>query len=156
MSHFQVSILLPAVPARIYHAWLSSPELGSFLGGPAHVDPMPGGSFLARGGEVEGHIFDLKPYRQIVQTWRTQDLPSRCPDSLLALILERFGGGYARLTVEHVQIPQHLAVAYERAWREDYLQRMRGYFAEQLQAQPAMEIPVPQTAYEAWQQYASL
>ncbi len=141
MSHFNLSILLPASPAQIYRAWLCSPDLGIFLGDPAFVDPAPGGRFLARGGQVEGYLFDLKPFRQIVQTWRTPDLPRRCADSMVALMLETFAGGYARLTVEHVQIPGQLVAAYERAWREDYLESMRRYFAEPLHTQPALEMP---------------
>ncbi len=146
MAHFELSILLPVPPARIYSAWLCSPELGFLLGDPATVDPVPGGRFLARGGQVEGHIFDLKPYRQIVQTWRTPDLLPRCADSIVALLLETFGGGYARLTVEHVQIPEHLVAAYERAWRKDYLDSMWRYFREQRYAQAAIGIPAIRAA----------
>ncbi len=144
MCHFELSVLLPASPVQVYRAWLCSSDLGNILGGPAFVDPAPGGRFLARGGEVEGYLFDLKPH-QIVQTWRTPDLPRRCADSMVALMLETFGAGYSRLTLEHVQIPENLVAAYERAWREDYLESMRRYFAALFHARPAIQMPAFQT-----------
>lgn len=146
MSHIELSVLLHAPPARVYRAWLRSAELGIFMGHPALVEPWPDGKFLIRGGHVEGHIFDLKPSWQIVQTWRTPDLPLRCADSLVALILEPFGSMASRLTVEHVQIPADLVVAYERAWREDYLESMQRHFAGSAYRPVPIEIPAFQTA----------
>jgi uncharacterized protein YndB with AHSA1/START domain len=130
MCYFEVSTVLAASPARVYSAWLDSRELSEFIGGKAHVEAAPGGKFSARDGYIQGHFLNLTPYRQIVQNWRTADLPCSCADSLVALLLQPEGCCGTRLTVQHAQVPANLEKDYKRAWLEDYLEPMRRYFAE--------------------------
>ncbi len=122
--------MLAASPTRVYSAWLNSQELSEFIAGKAHVEPAPGGRFSARDGYIQGYFLNLTPFSQIVQNWRTTELPCCCADSLVTLLLQPEGGSGTRLTVQHSQVPENLAKDYKRAWLEDYLEPMRRYFAE--------------------------
>jgi activator of HSP90 ATPase len=130
MQTLEFSTLLAAPPHRVYSAWLDSSELSALTGCAASVEPATGGKFLACGGYVQSHLLNLWPYRQIVQTWRTADLPCGYADSLLALLLEPDDCCATRLTVQHVHVPDHLVEQYRRSWHADFLEPMRRYFAE--------------------------
>ncbi len=130
MSFLQLSTTLAAPPMRVYSAWLDGHELSACFGGAAAVEPAPGGKFWARDGYIQGHLLNLRPFCQIVQAWRTRDLPRCCADSLVALLLEPEGCCATRFTVEHSQIPEAMVQDYRRQWLEEYLEPMRRYFAE--------------------------
>lgn len=130
MESFEISTLLGASPKRVYSAWLNSQELSACTGGPAHVEPTLDGRFMVRDGYLQGHLLSLKPYREIVQTWRAADMPCCRADSLLTLFFEAVDGCATRLTMQHVQIPDGLANQYRRIWLHDCLEPMRRYFAE--------------------------
>ena len=124
----QVSTVLPASPARIYKAWLSSKAHTAMTGGEATVDPKVGGRHTAWNGYIEGVTLDLKPNRRIVQSWRSTEFPADVPDSRLEILLETVEGG-TTITLNHSEIPAGQGVQYESGWVESYFDPMRVYFA---------------------------
>lgn len=58
---FEISIILPAEPARIYRAWLDSAEHSAFTGSPAEIDPQVGGKFNAWDRYIQGTNLELEP-----------------------------------------------------------------------------------------------
>ncbi|MBI5566248.1 MAG: SRPBCC domain-containing protein, partial [Chloroflexi bacterium] len=81
---FELSIVLPASPARVYAAWLSSDEHAAMTGasargsagGSADIEPHVGGTHSAWDGYITGITLELEPDRRIVQTWRTIEFPA--------------------------------------------------------------------------------
>jgi activator of HSP90 ATPase len=130
MQSFEMSTLLAAPPHRVYGTWLDSRELSALTGSTAYVDPTTGGRFVARDGYVQSHLLNLWPFRQIVQAWRTSDMPCCYADSLLALLFEPNDCCATRLTIQHAQVPDELVERYRRTWQADFLEPMRRYFAE--------------------------
>jgi len=126
----QVSTVLPASPARIYRAWLSSKAHTAMTGGEATVDPKVGGRHTAWDGYIEGVTLELEPNRRIVQSWRSTEFPAGAPDSRLEILLEKVEGG-TTITLNHSEIPAGQGVQYESGWVESYFDPMRAYFSRQ-------------------------
>lgn len=124
----EVSTVLPAAPAQIYQAWLSSQAHSDFTGSPAEIDPRLGGQISAWDGYIQGTILALEPYRRILQAWRTSDFPEGAPDSMLELRLEAVDGG-TKLTLVQMEIPDGQGEEYRQGWTEYYFQPMLDYFA---------------------------
>jgi len=132
----QVSAVLPANPARIYKAWLSSKEHTAMTGGGATVDPKVGGRHTAWDGYIEGVTLELESNRRIVQSWRSSEFPADAPDSRLEVLLEKAGGG-TKITLNHSDIPEGQGARYESGWVENYFDPMRAYFARKAPAKRA-------------------
>ena len=130
---FELSTVLPAPPARVYAAWLSSDEhtamTGASAGGGAKIDPCIRGVHSAWDGYITGTTLELEPERRIVQAWRTVEFPADSPDSRLEIVLEPADGG-TRLTLKHSDIPAGQGASYESGWVENYFDPMRDYFSE--------------------------
>ncbi len=129
MESFEISALLAGPPERVYRAWLDPRELSALTGGLALVEPVAGGRFVVHDGHVQGQILDLKPYRQIVQTWWTSDAPPSFTDSRLTLRFEPVERGATLVTARHTHIPDGQGRRYRQLWLRDYLEPMRRYFA---------------------------
>jgi len=126
---FEVSTVLPAPPARVYAAWLSSDEHTAMTGASAEIDPLIGGAHSAWDGYITGTTLELEPDRRIVQAWRTVEFPADSPDSRLEIVLDAVDGG-TRLTLKHSAIPDGQGASYESGWVENYFEPMREYFSE--------------------------
>ncbi len=126
---FEISVILPASPERVYHAWLSSEEHSAFTGDPAEITPEVGGPFSASGHYIEGVTEELEPNHRIVQSWRTTEFPPGSPDSRLELILDKVEGG-TRLTLRHTNIPKGQGQMYKDGWIEWYFEPMQAYFSK--------------------------
>ena len=128
---FEISTVLPAPPARVYAAWLSSAEhaamTGGSAGGSADIDPRVGGAYSAWGGYITGTTLELEPDRRIVQAWRTVEFPADSPDSRLEIVLDAVSDG-TRLTLKHSAIPVGQGPSYESGWVENYFEPMQAYF----------------------------
>jgi len=123
----QLSITLPASPAAIYEAWLSSKEHSAFTGAVATVEPKVGGEFTAWDGYILGTTVELDPGKRIVQRWRTTEFPEGSPDSLLVVTFDASEGG-ARVALDHSEIPDGQGPIYEKGWLDFYFAPMREYF----------------------------
>lgn len=123
-----LSELIPAPPARIYEAWLSSAEHTAFTGDKAVVEPFVGGKHSAFDGYAVGRTVDLAPGRRIVQTWRAEDFPLGSPDSRVEVTLEETVGG-TMVTILHTEIPSGQGASCRDGWLKYYLEPLKGYFA---------------------------
>ena len=122
-----LSELIPAPPARIYAAWLSSDEHTAFTGDKALVEPFVGGKHSTFDGYAVGRTVDLQPGRRIVQTWRAEDFPVGSPDSRVEVTLEETVGG-TMVTILHTDIPSGQGSSYRDGWLKYYLEPLKGYF----------------------------
>jgi uncharacterized protein YndB with AHSA1/START domain len=126
-AEFTVSAIIPATPAQVYHAWLSSDEHSRMTGSPASVSDLVGGEFDAWDGYIHGKNLELIPDRRIVQSWRTSEFSDTEPDSRIEVSLEP-DGKQTRLTLKHTGLPPH-GDQYEQGWVESYFEPMKEYFS---------------------------
>ena len=124
---FEVSDVIPASPAAIFHAWLNSGEHSLMTGSPAQASPEVGAAFKAWDGYIQGKTLELDPPQRILQAWRTTEFAPDEPDSLLEVRLQAVPGG-TRITVHHTNLPIH-GEQYRAGWFEHYFTPMKKYFA---------------------------
>ncbi len=124
----KLSINLPALPEKVYAAWLDSDQHSAFTGSPAEIDGRPGGKFTAWDGYIFGTTLELQPFQRIVQAWRTTDFSPSDPDSHLEVLFEAASGGM-RLTFVHTNIPDGQGDDYRQGWEDYYFTPMAEYFA---------------------------
>ena len=126
---FTISEIIPAKPAEIYEAWLSSEGHTAMTGSPAKVDGKLGIQFSAWDGYIFGKTLKLTPNQRIVQTWRTSEFPHDAPDSNLEVILEDVKGG-TKITLTHTNMPMDQVDSYRQGWEDFYFKPMREYFGK--------------------------
>jgi uncharacterized protein YndB with AHSA1/START domain len=124
---FVISVIIPATPEEVYHAWLSSDGHTAMTGSPAHISEDVGGDFDAWDGYIHGKNLELKPHSLIVQSWRTSEFSDDEPDSRLEISLEPIGD-HTKLTLCHTGLPPH-GGQYEEGWVESYFEPMKEYFS---------------------------
>jgi activator of HSP90 ATPase len=124
----KVSAIMPCSAQELYNAWLSSKEHSAFSGGKAKIDAKKNGKFTAWDEYIEGTTLELKPYKHIVQSWRTTEFPDDSPDSKLEIILEEVKDG-TKITLVHTNIPEGQAEEYKQGWIDYYFEPMKKYFA---------------------------
>ena len=124
---FTISVVLPAKPAAIYRAWLSTTEHSDMTGSPAQIEPRVGGRFSAWDGYISGRTLELDPNRRIVQAWRTSEFSETDPDSKVVLKFQGAAKG-TKVTLTHSEIPEGQAGSYKAGWEEWYFTPMRAYF----------------------------
>ena len=124
---FEISAVIPASPAEIYEAWLSTKGHTSMTGSPARVSGKVGGKFTAWDGYIRGQTLALEPDQRIVQAWRTSEFPDDAPDSHLEVSLEKTKGG-TRVRIMHTDVPPGQANSYKQGWEDFYFKPMKKYF----------------------------
>jgi len=124
---FTLSDIIPASPADIYAAWLSSESHAAMTGNPARVDGNVGGKFSAWDGYIFGSTLELTPNERIVQAWRTTEFPTDAPDSRLEVLLEEVAGG-TKVTFVHSNMPEEQVDSYRQGWEDFYFKPMKAYF----------------------------
>ncbi len=125
--NFEVSHELPADPATIYNAWMSSEGHSAMTGAAASVDPTIGGAFTAWDGYIEGRTLELEPNRRIVQSWRTSEFSAKHGDSQIEVLLDATPAG-TLVTIKHSGVPAD-QLGYEHGgWQDSYFAPMREYF----------------------------
>jgi len=128
-EELKLSVVLPALPQKVYEAWLDSAAHSDFTGSPAKIDPRMGGDFLAWDGYISGKTLALEPFHHIRQTWRTSDFPENAPDSILDILFEAVGA-HTRLTLIHTEIPDGQSEQYRQGWEDYYFSPMNDYFVQ--------------------------
>jgi activator of HSP90 ATPase len=126
-NRFEISAVIPASPAEIYEAWLSTKGHTSMTGSPARVSRKVGGKFTAWDGYIRGQTLALEPDQRIVQAWRTSEFPDDAPDSHLEVSLEKTNGG-TRVRITHTDIPPGQANSYKQGWEDFYFKPMKEHF----------------------------
>src|ERR1044071_8043973 len=97
---FTLSEIIPARPAEIYEAWLTSKGHTAMTGSPAKVDGNVAGQFSAWDGYIFGKTLQLTPHQRIVQAWRTTEFPGDALDSHLEIFFEEVSDG-TKVTLIH-------------------------------------------------------
>jgi activator of HSP90 ATPase len=123
----RVSTILPVSAKKLYLAWLSSKEHGAFTGAKAVIEPRTGGSFSAWDGYIRGTILELKPYKRILQSWKSSDFPEGSSDSKLEVLFEETARG-TKITLIHSDIPEGQEQQLRQGWLDFYLKPMKEYF----------------------------
>lgn len=126
---FKLSAVIPAKPAEIYKAWLSTKGHTAMTGNPAKVNGKVGGKFTAWDGYIFGTNLELTPDSRIVQAWRTSEFPDEAPDSRLEVDLKEVKGG-TKVTFTHTGMPPGQADSYRQGWEDFYFKPMKEYFAK--------------------------
>jgi len=126
---FKLSAVIPAQPADIYKAWLSTKGHTAMTGSAAKVNGKIGGKFTAWDGYIFGTTLELIPDQRIVQAWRTSEFPDESPDSLVEISLKETRGG-TKITLTHSQIPEGQADSYRQGWEDFYFTPMQAYFTK--------------------------
>lgn len=124
---FKISAVIPAKPAEIYKAWLSTKGHTAMTGSTAKVTGNVGGKFSAWDGYIFGRTLELKPNKRIVQAWRTTEFPDEAPDSRLEISLDAVKGG-TKITLTHTTMPEDQAAEYKQGWEDFYFKPMREFF----------------------------
>ncbi len=119
---------LPAPPAEVYAAWLSSEGHTAMTGGRAEINDQVGAHFSCWFGYIKGRNEELVPGERIVQSWRSSDFPGEAADSLLRITLRAIPAG-TQLDLEHSNIPAGQGERYYAGWHERYFAPMARYFA---------------------------
>ena len=124
---FTISEIIPAKPAEIYEAWLSTEGYTAMTDSPAKVDGNVGGEFSAWDGYIFGKTMELTPNQRIAQTWRTTEFPDDAADSHLEIWLEAVPEG-TKVTITHSDMPEDQVDSYRQGWEDFYFKPMKEYF----------------------------
>ena len=124
---FMLSEVIPAKPAEIYEAWLSSEGHTAMTGSPANVDGYVGGEFSAWDGYIFGTTLELTSNQRLVQAWRTTEFPGGAPDSHLEILLEEVPEG-TKVTITHNDMPEDQVDSYRQGWEDFYFKPMKEHF----------------------------
>ncbi len=136
---FEISAVIPAVPGKVYAAWLNSAGHSKMTGAPAKVSAVAGGAFQAWEGYIQGKNLELEAGRRILQSWRTAEFQPAEPDSLVEIVFEAAPQG-TKVVLRHTNLPPH-GTQYEQGWVENYFLPMQDYFKTLGSSRPA-EIPM--------------
>ena len=126
---FKLSAVIPATPAQVYKAWLSTKGHSAMTGSVAKASARIGGRFTAWDGYISGRTLELEPERRIVQAWRTSEFPDEAPDSRLEVLLEPIQTG-TKVTFIHTEIPPGQEESYKQGWEDFYFKPMKNYFSK--------------------------
>ena len=126
---FQLEMVVPGEPQRVFNAWMDQKEHAAFTGGgEAIVEPWSGGRFTSWDGYIHGILLGVDAGKRIVQTWRTVEFPPESRDSRLVVEFEPARGG-TRVRIRHSDLPPSQVKKYEKGWMEHYLKPLAKYFA---------------------------
>lgn len=125
---FELSVLIPASPQKVYNAWLSSRSHAAFTGMEASISAEEGSAFSAFGNYISGKNISLVPGNRIVQSWRTTDFNEQEPDSTVDISL-RETDGKTKLKLRHYNLPAG-GMKYKQGWKDYYFETMKEYFSK--------------------------
>src|ERR1041384_5970425 len=144
---FEVEMVIPAEPQRVFSAWLDSKEHAAFTGGgEAVVEGWAGGRGISWGGYIHGILLGVDMGRRIIQTWRTSEFPPESRDSRVVVEFEAARGG-TRVRIKHSELPPSQVKRYEKGWMDHYLKPLAKYFSKGGKAAAANKPPPPKTAW---------
>ena len=124
---YELHCLLPATPAEVYEAWLSSEGHSEMTGADAEMSKDIGAEVSAWDGYISGRNVELIPAQKIVQTWRTTQFTEQHPDSTITVTLAPALEG-CRLTLLHAGVPDGQTSYEKGGWQDFYFAPMKAYF----------------------------
>jgi activator of HSP90 ATPase len=120
-------VVVPAMPAKVYDAFVDAKKHSEFTGGKATCDARVGGKFTAWDGYISGKNLLLEKGKRIVQEWTTTEWPAGVPPSRLELTFKKVTEGTEILMV-HSGVPAELADDVAEGWKEFYWEPLKKYF----------------------------
>lgn len=121
---------LKATPDELYNTFMDSKQHSELTGGEALIVPEVGGKFTAFDGWVSGSIIELKPGKEIIQSWLPQD--DKWPQGITSKVIFKFTpdkDGYTFLDLTHENVPVIVANSYEQGWEDNYWKPLRKKFS---------------------------
>ncbi len=118
--------IIPATPARIYSALISSKEHSAITGAKASMSAKKGGKWNAFEGWCSGKNVQLIKNKKITQTWRGDDWPAKHYSEVTFTLTPTKTG--TKLTLDHKNVPANQAVGVREGWKEYYWKPMKKYF----------------------------
>jgi uncharacterized protein YndB with AHSA1/START domain len=131
---FEQSAVIPASPADVYDAWLSSEGHSAMTGAAASASAVVGGEFTAWDGYITGRNLALEPPTssvpsgRILQSWRTSEFTDADADSTIEVTLVSDAGG-TLLRLRHSGVPSDHYGYEDGGWESNYFEPMRDYFS---------------------------
>ncbi len=122
------TVLIPASPAEVYKALMTSRGHSEFTGSAARVSPRVGGTFTAWDGYIEGRNIELVPGKKIVQAWRPAEegWPADHYSRVTFRLAPARGG--TRITFTHTGVVAEHAGHLAAGWKTSYWEPLREYF----------------------------
>lgn len=122
------TVLIDAIPAEVYEAYVNPKKHAAFTGQRATGSPRAGGKFTAGDGYISGKYLELEKGKKILHEWTTTEWPAGYPPSILELRLKA-KGKKTELTMLHSKVPKEQVEYYEEGWKEFYWTPLKKYFA---------------------------
>jgi len=119
-------ITLPASPADVYRAYMTSREHALFTGSAARMSSRIGGAFTCGDASISGINVDLVPGKRIVQAWRLSHWKAGVY-SLVTFSLKKKGKG-TLLVLDHLAIPPEERGEINEGWNTYYWTPLKEYF----------------------------
>lgn len=123
---FTLKVKINTTAKEIYTNWLSSEGHTNMTGGTASISETVGDNFTAWDGYIKGRNLDLKPYKRILQSWRTSQFAADEADSKIEILLHEVEG-QTELTLNHTNVPED-GDHYKKGWHDHYFKPMKTYF----------------------------
>jgi activator of HSP90 ATPase len=123
---FEIQFKFVCSAQRVYEAWLHSASHSEMTGGEALCKDEIGYSFSAWDGYISGTNLELKPNKEIKQSWRTTEFNASDDDSEIFITLEETNEG-CLVTLLHTNIPGGQP-DYKQGWMDHYFIPMSSYF----------------------------
>jgi uncharacterized protein YndB with AHSA1/START domain len=126
---FKLSCVLPAPPAAVYDAWLTSAGHSNMTGSAAKMSKRVGAEVSAWDGYIFGKNLELEPGRRIVQSWRTTEFGEGDANSTIIVTLSPIKAG-CRLSLRHSGVPDSQTGYEKGGWDSHYFDPMKAYFGK--------------------------
>jgi uncharacterized protein YndB with AHSA1/START domain len=124
------TVVVSAVPADVYDAFVNPRTHAAFTGSPATGRAVVGGAFTAWDGYISGVHRALVPGKTIVQDWRTTEWPEGAADSRIEFTFTAVKGG-TRVRMVHSNVPAGQADSLRQGWIDFYWKPLAQYFSTQ-------------------------
>lgn len=133
MEKITLKAIIPALPLKIYDAWLEGRKHTEMTGSRATGYAKEGKDFTAWDGYITGKNVELVDGKKIVQLWRASEFAEGDPDSKLEITFKRLKAG-TQVTINHSHIPDGLGAGYKKGWIDYYFKPMTKYFEAKAKA----------------------
>lgn len=120
--------MIPAAPAEVYDAWMTSAKHAAFTGQEALISNRVGGKFTTFDGWASGHNVSLVQGKTIVQTWRADDWPAGVMSTITVQLLPAPKG--TKLLFTQTGVPANKAKDIAKGWQEYYWGPLREFLSK--------------------------
>ncbi len=111
----------------LYEAIMDSRKHSRFTGAPAKISAKVGGAFSVHGGYATGRNLELKPNKEIIQSWHASDWPAD-HYSMVTFAFSPAGKGKTKLTFTHAGVPEDQIADIKQGWIDYYWTPLKKMF----------------------------